>query len=142
MKKKDAKENYGQGNRNFQIESNQELFIDIEGLTGKKEDFSSHNSLANYDDDKKNTDQEGYADDSDFGQQTVKSTSAKNKTDVNNDFDEDENTVNTTDEKKDVIFDKSLNPQEHTTGKNRYTEKKNNCILAENRSSYHSVFHL
>ncbi|MES2575351.1 MAG: hypothetical protein V4572_10440 [Bacteroidota bacterium] len=93
----DTRENYDQGNGNSQDDKTPNLFLENEGFPtyGKDGGSESDNSLSNYDDDKKNTelqgypDQEGYTDDSDFGQNPNKHNPNPDEPDLDEDEDED-----------------------------------------------------
>jgi hypothetical protein len=159
----DTRENSGQGNRNSQDDPHEDLYIDNEGLpTYRKDgDSDSDNSLSNYDDDKKNTemegypDQEGYVDDTDFGQKPVEHDPDPDDTDVDDtdvddnpdyeeddeddtDFEEDENEDDSDfEEEENEDFEEEINPDDEIN-----PEEKKDYYLRGNGRKYSIIFDL
>lgn len=125
--KNDAKQNYSQGNRNFQDspkgfgsqksneDPNQGFYIVYKGFPhyGKKIDLNLVDSWSNYDDDKKNTEQEDYPDDTDFEQNPkIRKPNQDEDDDSDAKIEEDEDLEEQTNLDDETYPDESIIPEE------------------------------
>lgn len=145
----DDNQNYGKNDHNsqnnpdgFDIKKSklnknpsQDLYKHNEGFPSYEKDNNLDNSLSNYDDDKKNTEQEGYVDDTDFGNKDkLDHTNLENNTDLYDNKTEDD----------DLEKEEDINEIEGEINSNdeKNPDEKNGYYLGGKQCSYYSVYDL